>query len=198
MWLCRDKKIRGRSLRKGRKKALVPLIFLALAGSSCGYHFQQTGTPHGLQINSVAIPMVESPSSTLGFEGTFTRVIREEFIDHSGMPVVPREKADAVLEMRITRIETDPLTYEVTQSAVQGGTVNYEITNTRWLRVTMDARLIDRASGRSLWEQTGLKEKVSYSVTADPLETRYNRKGALRKIARSLAKKVYAQTMERF
>ncbi|OPX38886.1 MAG: hypothetical protein B1H13_10605 [Desulfobacteraceae bacterium 4484_190.3] len=159
------------------------VVFVALGGSSCGYHFQQTGRPHGLKIRSIAIPMVKSPASTLGFEGAFTRVIREEFIDHSGLAVVSKEEADAVLEMRIDRITSDPLAYDVTQSNVQGGTVNYET---------------DRASGKVLWEERGEKEKASYAVTSDPLETRYNRRMALRKIARTFAKKAYAQTMERF
>lgn len=174
------------------------VVFVALGGSSCGYHFQQTGRPHGLKIRSIAIPMVKSPASTLGFEGAFTRVIREEFIDHSGLAVVSKEEADAVLEMRIDRITSDPLAYDVTQSNVQGGTVNYETTSSRWLQVTMNTRLIDRASGKVLWEERGEKEKASYAVTSDPLETRYNRRMALRKIARTFAKKAYAQTMERF
>lgn len=178
--------------------AVFFLVFIALGGGSCSYHFQQTGKPSGLEIGSIAISMVKSPASTLGFEGTFTRVIREEFIDHSSLAVVPKEKADAVLEMRITRIGSNPLTYDVTQTTVQGRTVNYEVTSSRWLWVTMDARLIDRASGKVIWEQTEVKEKASYAVTSDPLETRYNRRLALGEIARNLARKAYAQTMERF
>lgn len=185
--------------RTGKKSwsgAFVILFFVVLNG--CGYHFQQTGKIHGLEIASIAIPMVKSPSSTLGFEGIFTRIVREEFIDHSALSVVPRENADAVLEMRITRIETDPLTYDVTQTRVQDRTVDYATTSSRWLRVILDARLIDRISGKTLWTQTGMHEKGSYAVTVDPLQTRYNRDLALSTIARSLAKKMYAQTMERF
>ncbi|MEJ2024451.1 MAG: class I tRNA ligase family protein, partial [Deltaproteobacteria bacterium] len=91
--------------RTGKKSwsgAFVILFFVVLNG--CGYHFQQTGKIHGLEIASIAIPMVKSPSSTLGFEGIFTRIVREEFIDHSELSVVPRENADAGLEMRVTRI----------------------------------------------------------------------------------------------
>lgn len=185
-------------MKKTWVTAVVFLVFIALGGGSCGYHFQQTGKPHGLEIGSIAIPMVKSPASTLGFEGTVTRVIREEFIDHSGLAVVPKERADAVLEIRITRIGSDPLTYDVTRSSVQGRTVNYEVTSSRWLWATMDARLIDRASGKVLWEKRGVREKAPYAVSTDPLETRYNRRLALGVIARNLAKKTYAQTMERF
>jgi len=188
----------GRKLKNAFGLAVLFLIFITLGGGSCSYRLQQIGKPHGLEIGSIAIPMVKSPASTLGFEGTFTRVIREEFIDNSGLMVVPKEKADAVLELRITRIGSNPLTYEVTQTSVQNRTVNYATTSSRWLWVTMDARLIDRASGRIIWKQTGVKEKASYAVSADPLETRYNRRLALKKIARNLAKKAYAQTMDRF
>ena len=184
---------------RGLYRSVLPfLAFLALGGGSCSYHFQQTGKPQGLQISSIAVPMVKSPASTLGFEGDFTRVIREEFIDHSGLPVVSKENADAVLEIRITRIGSDPLTYDVTQNTVQGRTFNYATTSSRWLWLRMDARLVDRASGRILWDQRGVTDKALYSVSTDPLETRYNRTLAVKTIARNLAKRVYAQTMERF
>jgi hypothetical protein len=185
-----------RKWKKSWSGAFVIVIFAILNG--CGYHFQQTGKIQGLEIRSLAIPMVKSPSSNLGFEGIFTRVVREEFIDHSELSVVPRENADAVLEMRVTRIETDPLTYAVTQTRVQDRAVNYATTSSRWLRIILDARLIDRVSGKTLWAQNGMHEKGSYAVTADPLKTRYYRDLALSTIARSLAKKMYAQTMERF
>lgn len=188
----------GRKLKNAFGLAVLSLVFIVLGGGACSYRLQQIGKPHGLEIESIAIPMVKSPASTLGFEGTFTRIIREEFIDNSGLAVVPKEKADAVLEMWITRIGSDPLTYEVTQFSVQNRTVNYATTSSRWLWVTMDARLVDRASGRTIWKQTGMKEKASYAVSTDPLETRYNRRLALKEIVRNLAKKAYAQTMDRF
>lgn len=177
---------------------ILTLVFFALAGGGCAYHFQPTGKPHGLSIKSIAIPMVKSPSSAIGFEGEFTRAVREEFIDHSSLPVVPKAQADAVLVIRITRIGSDPLAYNVSQATIQGRTVNYETTSSRWLWLKIDARLLDRESGRVLWEQNGIREKAAYSVSTDPLETRYNRRSALRNIARNVAKKAYAQTMERF
>jgi hypothetical protein len=184
---------------RGFYRSVLPVLaFLALGGGSCSYHFQQTGKPEGLQISSIAVPMVKSPSSTLGFEGDFTRIVREEFIDNSGLSVVSKESADAVLEIQITRIGSDPLTYNVTQSSVQGRTFDYATTSSKWLWLKMDARLIDRVSGRILWDQKGVTDKASYSVSTDPLKTRYYRTLAVKTIARNLAKRVYAQTMERF
>jgi hypothetical protein len=174
------------------------LVFFALGAGSCAYRFQQIGKPHGLEITSIAIPMVKSPSSTLGFETEFTRNIREEFIDYSGLPVVSKEGADGVLEIRITRIGSNPFTYTADERNVQGRTVQYETTSRRWLWVKMDARLVDRASGRILWEQKGMEDKAYYQVTTDPLQTRYYRRLAVGQVARNLAKKIYAQTMERF
>ena len=75
----------------------LTILSLVLLASGCGYHFRPTGNPVGLQIESLAIPLMESTSSSLGFEGDFTRFIREEFASHAKFPLVSREEASTVL-----------------------------------------------------------------------------------------------------
>jgi len=175
---------------------LVSMLFVSLIG--CGYKLRGTGDPIGLEIRSLAIPLIESPSSRLGFEVDFTSQVIQEFAGYAKIPLVSRDEAQAVLIGRIVEIEREPLSYEVIQTTVQGESTNYEVTRVRRLRVKLDAKLVDRATGKVIWEERAMEEKASYQVVTDPLVTRFSERKALEELARRLAKRIYMKTMERF
>ena len=164
----------------------------------CGYHLSATDEPIGIEIRSLAIPLIESTSSSLGFEGDFTRAIRSEFVSHSRVPLVAKNEAAAVLVGRVYEIKTEPYSYNLYQDIVQGESVTYEETNVRWMRVKMDARLVYTKSGTVIWEEKAMEEKATFSVAGDPLSDRYSQREAVRTIARNLAQRMYLKTMGRF
>ena len=106
---------------------LLPGIFI----TGCGYSIRASGDPMGIKMESMAIPMIESISSDLGFEADFTRVIREEFIRNSRVPLVSREEAQTVLSGRIYDIRTEPVSYDLDQQTVSGAVTTYIETETR-------------------------------------------------------------------
>ena len=184
-----------------RDKVLVVSFCILLCLSAlpgCGYRFKEAGRPVGVDLRSLAIPLIPSTSTSLGFEGDFTRALREEFVSHARIPLLPVSEAQAVLRGRVYEIKTEPLSYELTQSPVQGGLATYETTNTRRLKVRLEARLVDTATGNVIWEDRAMEEKATYAIGTDPLTNRYNRRQALQKIAGTLAAKIYSKTMERF
>jgi hypothetical protein len=184
-----------------RFKALLislPVLLSLSMFMGCGYHFRATGQPIGIRISSLAIPLVTSTSSSLGFEGDLTRIIREEFISHSKIPLVPEREAAAVLVGSVYEIKTEPLSFSLDQKTVDGQVTTHEVTDTRWLKIKLDARLLDKITGQAIWENRSMEEKAVFSVTTDPLANRYNKRKALQEIAESLAKRIYAKTMERF
>jgi hypothetical protein len=176
----------------------LTILSLLLFVEGCGYHFRPTGKPVGLQIESLAIPLMESTSSSLGFEGDFTHIIREEFASHAKIPLVSREKASTVLIGKIYDIKTDPYTYNLTETDVRGKKTHYSTTNARWLKIKLDVKLLDRNTGKVIWHDKEMEEKASFAVGTDPLTNRYNEKRAVQEIARILAQRIYLQTMERF
>ncbi len=152
----------------------------------CGYQFRSIGEPIGIEISSLAIPLMESSSSSLGFEGDFTKIIRDEFISHSKVPLVPRDEAAMVLIGKVVDIKTSPVSYQA------------EITQTRWLKIRLDAGLVDRATGKVIWRDKSMEEKAVFSVATDPLTNRYNQRKAMQTIAQRFAERLYLHTMERF
>jgi outer membrane lipopolysaccharide assembly protein LptE/RlpB len=178
--------------------SFVMLVLLAAVTSGCGYRFRASGEPLGINIESLAIPLFSSTSSEIGFEADFTRVIREEFISHARVPLVPEDRADKVIVGKIHDIRTDPLTYEARDFTVSGQVRTYEVTRSRNLRMSLDARLVDRRTGNVIWRDQNMTVSSSFVVDPDPMVTRYNQTLAVEKIARRLAKRIYLKTMERF
>ena len=169
-----------------------------LFSGSCGYRFRADGRPVGIEIDSIAIPLMTSTSSVRGFESDFTRMIREEFISHAKVPIVNREQARMVLSGRIYDIRTQPLTYDVQQQTVGGKSIAHETTSSRRLRIRLDISLKDTQTGKTIWHDSSMEEEARFEVGTDPLANQYNEQQALMKIARILAKRVYLKTMERF
>ena len=174
------------------------LILALLCVSGCGYQFRADGEPVGIEIKSIAIPMVESTSSEKGFEADFTAVLRNEFISHARIPLKNKDQAGMILWIDIYEVNTRPLTYDSARTEVSGRTVIHETTSSRRLLLRLNARLIESSTGNTVWNESSMTEESSFTVTADPLVNRKNRKEALLKIAQLLAQRIYNKTMERF
>jgi outer membrane lipopolysaccharide assembly protein LptE/RlpB len=167
--------------------SLAMFVLLLGVTTGCGYQFRVSGEPVGISIESLAIPLFSSTSSEVGFEADFTRVIRDEFISHARVPLVPEERAEKVITGRVYNIRTDPLTY-----------TSGDVTRSRYLWLTLDAQLVDRREGKVIWRDRTMTDSSSFVVDVDPMVTRHNQKVAVERIARRLAKQIYLKTMERF
>jgi len=170
---------------------ILVVVLCLIVASGCGYQLQATGKPMRISMASMAIPLMESPSSNIGFEGDFTKMIRREFVSHSQVPLVSKEKAAAVLIGKVASIKTEPLSYRVA-----GNT--FDVTSSRWLKIKLQAKLVDTTTGKIIWNDPNMEEKASFSVDSDPLKTEYNQRRATKKIAQLLAERIYLKTMERF
>ncbi|HEJ84023.1 MAG TPA: hypothetical protein ENO25_05590 [Desulfobacteraceae bacterium] len=170
-------------------QVVILLSFLWMSG--CGYQLQATKQPKGMSIPSLAIPLMASPSSSLGFESDFTMMIRKEFVSQSQIPLVSRDQAAFVLIGNVSDITTEPLSYRVTDGT-------FEVTSSRWLKIRLSARLLNRTTGEIVWNEEAMDEKAAFTVDSDPLRTRYNQRKAARRIAQLLAERIYLRTMERF
>jgi len=175
----------------------ISLLLFALC-SGCGYYFRADGNPVGINISSLAIPLIESSSSEKGFEADFTTILRNEFLNYGRVPLKSKDKAEMILQGTIHEIDTQPLTYNSTRQTVSGKVITHETTSSRRLTLKLDIRLIEKKTDKTIWYDNSMVEEVSFVVTDDPLVNRHNQRGALMKIARLLSERVYQKTMERF
>ena len=181
-------------------KSVITLILILsmTVFSGCGYSFRADGRPVGMEIKSLAIPMIESSSSEKGFEADFTTVLRNEFISHALVPLENKDQASMILRVQVYEVITQPLTYDSSQSMVSGRNIIHETTSSRRLILRLNASLIDSTDGKTVWNDSSMTEEASFNVTSDPLVNRKNQREALLKIARLLSERMYNRTMERF
>jgi outer membrane lipopolysaccharide assembly protein LptE/RlpB len=165
---------------------------------ACGYHFRTIGEPIGITLDSIAIPLFPSSSSYLGYEGEFIRVVREEFITNSRVRIERKERAQAVLSGKIHSIITDPLTFSITQETIHGYSSTDVVTSSRTMKVRVEVKLTDRATGTILWQDSNVTSEASFSVSSDPLTNQYNQRQTFISIAQDIASQIYSRTMERF
>jgi hypothetical protein len=184
----------------GRKSCYLILSFFACAWffSGCGYHLKSAGEPVGIEIKSLAIPLMSSTASSAGFETDFTKLVRQEFVSHGKVPLVPEANAQAVIKGHIYEIKTEPISYKVTETTVGGEKTTYEVTSTRRIKIAMSASMLDKTTGQTIWEEDNLRERASYKVTDDPLRNRHNEREAVMDMAERIARRIFQKTMERF
>jgi hypothetical protein len=175
--------------------ALCAMLFLLFG---CGYHFRPTGEPVGISLDSLAVPLMTSTSSEPGFEATFTGIVRDQFISHARVPLLPAEEARFILAGHIHNVWADPQSYSFLEQTIQGNREFYEETNRRRLRIRLDVSLVERATGKVIWKEDGMETRASYEVGPDPLVNQRNKTLALERVARRLAQQIYLRTMERF
>jgi hypothetical protein len=185
-------------IQKRVGRLVTALLVLGLLAPGCGYQFRPTGDPVGIEIESLAIPLFKSTSVEKGFEAVFTRVLREEFASHGKVPLVSEDRARFLLTGRIYDVWTDPVSFSYQEQTIRGHTSIYEETNRRRLRLRVEVSLVERDSGRVVWQEKAMETRTSYEMSSDPLQTRYEEQTAIEKIARRLAKRIYMMTMERF
>jgi hypothetical protein len=166
------------------------VLWLVCLCAGCGYHVRADGEPVGIAIQELAIPLFTSTSSEMGLEAVFTRVVREEFISHTKVPLVPEERANMVLIGRLYDIRTDPIGFDDT-----GG---FTVTSSRRIRLKVDVRMVDRRQGRVVWHEKAFEERTSYRVGGDPVAAQLEKQQALETLARRVAKKIYQRSVERF
>lgn len=176
----------------------ILLWVLLAAVFSCGYHFRAADGSIGKELKSIAIPILSSPSSFIGVEGDLARIVRDEFIAHSKVKIVGQDKAQCILYCQIYSIKTAPLSYSVLRQSIYGYNSTEKVTNVRELNVTIDVKFEDARTGKIIWEDLKLTEKARFQVGTDPLSALHNQRQAFTSIARSLAKRIYSNTMERF
>jgi len=174
------------------------ILIICLPLFSCGYHFRPAGGSIGVSLDSIAIPVFSSPSSFMGLEGDFTRIVREEFITHSRVRIVRKDEAQGVLCCRIHSVKTTPLTYSVLKQTIHGYTSTDKVTKSRTLRVKLNVKLTDTKTGKIIWQDSTLAEEANFQISTDPLSTLHNQRQAFISIAHRFATRIYSRTMERF
>jgi outer membrane lipopolysaccharide assembly protein LptE/RlpB len=169
-----------------KRRNILPVLFMCLFISSCGYKFAGTGSlPKG--IKSIYINMLENASSETGIENVITNDLIYEFTRINKNLVTNPGNADAELSGKISEVSTNTVSH-----------VNSYTTQERRVRVNVKIRLSSKG-GNVIWGPNDISGSETFDVQqGDKHRTDQNRKEAIKTLSKRLAEKIYNRMTENF
>jgi outer membrane lipopolysaccharide assembly protein LptE/RlpB len=162
------------------------LLLAALANIGCGYRLAGRGRNLPAAAQTIAIPEFKNDSRQSRAARFVTAAIREEFIARTRLRLgESTEKADLLLDGRISAFETVPLSY-----SDHGASQHFEV------RITVNVRLIDMKKNELFYEGTGLGFREIYEAVGSDFFSQAA--GAQGKIAANFAASVVSSILNNF
>jgi len=140
--------------------AFRPLSVLTLLlASGCGYSQggggYTWGTTHRPDVRTVAVPIFQTRSFSVGDERTLTKAIVDQLESRTPYKVAPRERADTILEGTIVSVGLSTVSSDRTSSLPQE----------QLYTVVVDFTWKDLRSGRVLVERRGFEQSTAFYPT---------------------------------
>ena len=164
-------------------------VFLAALLTSCCYHVAGRANALPQEWKVIAIPALKNKTSNYRVEQRFTQALVREMISRTKYRVVPEEKdADAVLEGEISSLQTTPVLFDpVTTRATM-----------MLVSVSLRVRLIDRASGKVVYQNLKFVFRNEYEISTD-IPSFFQEEGpALDRMSRDFARTLVSAVLEKF
>jgi hypothetical protein len=144
------------------RTAIVTFVLLAFLSAGCGYQ-GGSGGGDGYQwksvyrgdVRTIAVPIFKSSDFQRGVEFTLSKALINQIEANTPYKVVPRERADTILEGEIVSVRVDTLSSD--RSAA--------IPQEQLLDVTVNFTWKDLRSGEILVRRTGLEQAAAYYPT---------------------------------
>ena len=135
---------------------LLLLLLATLLNLQCGYRLTGRGRNLPAAARTIAIPAFANETPRYGTERFITAALREEFLKRSRLRLSEAvEKADLLLEGRISVFETVPIAYDT-----RGAAKRYEV------RISVHVRLIDLKKNELVYEGNELSFREVYEAAA--------------------------------
>lgn len=190
-------------------RAVASIVLVALVG--CGYHLAGAGPEVPPRAQTISIKLFGNHTRERGLEVRLQQAVEDEFRRRSPLRVVPDPEGDLVLSGEIRSFRSVPVAFSATDEAVQYQGI-----------IVTATRLVERESGRTLFENKTLQETQDFGavsgvvITSSPRFQRGTINGrdlanltnvqigearrheALRELLDLLARDVYQQAMEGF
>jgi hypothetical protein len=160
-------------------------LFLGLGG--CGYSLEGMRTSLPQEVRTIAIPTMTNRTVEPGIENIFTRAAIREFNLDGRLKVVPKARADSLLEGSIQDFYISSISYDAA-----GLVLAYRA------RVTLGVILRRIDTGEILWEAPSIQETQEYRVASSVQTNEARKRLAIVQIAEVVAETVRDLIMDRF
>ena len=173
----------------GRLMGLALVGIISTATVSCGYHTGGNADliPKGIQ--TIAIPVFLTPTTRYKLVDTLPEQIGREIQARTRFRIVNDPNlADAVLNGRLNLVSINPVVSDPTSG--KATSIN--------LNVNISLQLVERATGRVIYNRPSFGFRQTYQVAVDPHQVFDESGPALDRLSRDLAHDVVSAIVEDF
>jgi hypothetical protein len=166
----------------------LPAILL-LGTASCGYHVSGHADLLPATIKTVSVPAFTNITTRYRLTDRLPEAIAREFITRSRYRVVSREdSADAVLHGAVINYTSYPTILDPATGRASGVE----------LHVTLQVRLVERATGKVLFNRPNFEVRERYQISTDPAQYFEESDPALKRASEQVARQVVTAILEDF
>ncbi|MEO5923969.1 MAG: LPS assembly lipoprotein LptE [Bryobacteraceae bacterium] len=168
-------------------KYLAVILLAALA--SCGYHTAGKADLLPSTIKTVAIPAFANTTIRYKVTDAMPSAFSREFIAHTRYRVVSDPgQADMILQGTILTYTNNPTIFDQ----------KLQRANVADMHITMDVKLVERATGRILFQRSAFEVKESYQISPDANQYFEESDIAIRRASERVAQQVVTSILENF
>lgn len=169
------------------KTVLASLCLMALTG--CGYHVAGHSDLLPKTLHTIYVPAWANASVRYRLNDSLPQDIAREFIAKTRYQIVTKpDKADAVLTGTVLRYAAGPSIFDPATS--RASVVELE--------VAMSVKLTEKATGKTLWENTYLTFKQRYEISTAPSAYFDESSPALERLSREAARNIVSAILSNF
>lgn len=169
------------------KSALPALAALLLA--ACGYHVAGRADLVPKNIQTIAIPAFSNITTRYKLTDRLPEAISREFISRTRYHIVSDPgQADAVLRGSVLNYSSYPTIFDPTTGRASGVQ----------LQVVLQVSLVERASGKVLFNRPRMEVRERYQISTDPSVFFEESDAALDRASQQTARQVVSAILENF
>jgi outer membrane lipopolysaccharide assembly protein LptE/RlpB len=175
--------------QSARKSVRALLALAALLAPACGYHVAGRADLVPKSIQTIAIPAFSNITTRYKLTDRLSQAISREFISRTRYHVVSDpDQADAVLRGAVLSYSSSPTIFDPATGRASGVQ----------LQVTLRVSLVERASGKVLFNRPNMDVRERYQISTDPSVFFEESDAALDRASQQTARQLVSAILENF
>lgn len=170
-------------------RALIAAALLACLANSCGYHVADRGALIPTTVKTIAVPAFANATPRYKLSDQIPEAIKRELIARTRYKLVSDpSRADAVLKGTVMIYGSNPTVIDTTNN--RAGVAD--------LRLTLQVSLVERATGKILFNRPSFEVHESYEISEDPGQYFEESDTALSRVSKQAAQQVVTAILDNF
>ncbi len=156
------------------------MLVVAASVAGCGYNFGRGTGVVPLKVSRLYVPVFINLTNEVAIEDLFTSAMRKTIADSSDAQLVSESGAEGVVDGTIVSYSSVPVFF-----SGSGIATVYQLT------ITINIKLVQVITGKTLWEMKGYTESLDFYPINDPLLTKERERDTINTLAITMTRRAF-------